>query len=826
MRSDQWQQIEKILQSVMDRPLADRVAALDAACGDDAELRREAESLLAFQWETSLIEDSGFEDAIRVLEWQCESPGEGRSIGAYRILREIGRGGMGNVYLAARADDTFQKLVAIKIIRRGMDLDDIVQRFRRERQILAILDHPNIGRLLDGGATDDGLPYFVMEYIEGEPIDQYSNARRLSIAQRLTLFQGVCSAVSYAHQHLVIHRDIKPANVLVTREGVPRLLDFGIARLLSPDMAEERTLTVLRAFTPEYASPEQVRGEPITTASDIYSLGVLLYWLLTGHRPYRSEMSSPARIEHAICEEEPVKPSERAPEEVRRYLRGDLDTIVLTALRREPRRRYASVEQFSGDIQRHLTNLPVTARPDTRGYRAAKFIRRNKPWIAMAAVTFVSLTGGVALSLRQTQVARRERDLARVEQTKSAQMNTFLQEMVSGTWRTARQKGLEATVADILADAAQRVDTELADQPEIKAEMLLTIGGAYEQQAKYDLAERYLHNAYDLNVRLHGSDARETASVMHGLASLAYLRGDYPAADSWFQRALPIYRRHANDADFEIPQMPSVLSDAAFAARAVGRLDEAERLWREALTYAPRLPARNRPMESTVETFLAQLYMDRGDIEKADRLASDAASELRTLADRPSLAQALIDLGNVRRMEGRYAEAAVSIQEGTDLYAQAQGADHPNVGYGLITLATSRYYEGRYDLAEQIARKAIKILEMLPRKTHNHERAYMTLGLILNKTGRTGEAEPLIREALAIAQQNPRQPLDRALAYGSLGECLAAQKRYEEAEPVLIESYGTLKTIEVPASPALREASERLAWLYNAWGKPSKTVKP
>ena len=648
MRSDQWPQIEEILQSVMEQPPADRAALVETACRDDAELRREVESLLAFHGDDSLTKDSAFGDAMRLLQRQYGGLTEGHRIGVYRILREIGRGGMGNVYLAARADETFHKLVAIKIIRRELDSDDIVQRFQRERQILAMLDHPNIARLLDGGTTHDGLPYFVMEYIEGEPIDQYCDARNLAIADRLTLFQGVCSAVSYAHQRLIVHRDIKSANVLVTKEGVPRLLDFGIAKLFDPDVLQQKTLTGFRALTPECASPEQMRGEPVTTASDIYSLGVLLYRLLTGHRPYRSEMSSPAQIEHAICEEELEKPSRQAPKEVRNQLKGDLDTIVLMALRRESQRRYASVEQFSEDIQRHLMNLPVTARPDTRGYRANKFIRRNRTWIAMAGITFVSLIGGIALSLRQTHVARKERDLARVEQAKSAQMNAFLQEMVSGTWRTTNQKGLDATVADILNDTAQRVDTELAAQPEIRAEMLRTIGVAYEKQAKYDLAERYLNKALDLSIQIRGADARETASAMHGLASLAYLRGDYAAADSWFQKALSVYRRHANDAEFEITQMPPILSDAAFAARAVGRLDEAERLWREALTYAPRLPARYRPMGSTVKSFLAQLYLDRGDIEKADRLASEASGELRTLGDRPSLAQALIDLGNVR----------------------------------------------------------------------------------------------------------------------------------------------------------------------------------
>lgn len=804
MTSERWPQIEQILASAIDRDAAARAVFLDSACGNDAELRREIESLLAFQEQERLGTASGFVDAIRLLERGSPNRSEGQRIGAYRVLREIGRGGMGNVYLAERADDAFHKLAAIKIIRGGLDLDDIVQRFRSERQILAMLDHPNIARLLDGGATDGGLPYFVMEYIEGEPIDQYCEGRKLSIVERLKLFQNVCSAVSYAHQNLIVHRDLKPANVLVTKEGEPRLLDFGIAKLLAPDVAQEKTQTGLRPLTPEYASPEQVRGEPITTASDIYSLGVLLYRLLTGQRPYRSLMSSPAEIERAICEEEPVKLD----------LPRDLSAIVLMALRKDPRRRYASVEQFSEDVRRHLANLPVLARPDTRSYRAAKFIQRNKAWVAMAAIAFFSLTGGIAASLWQAHVAR-------LEQAKTAQMNTFLQEMVSGTWRTANQKGLDATVADMLADAAQRVETELSDHPEVKAEMLLTIGEAYQRQAKYDLAERYLHKGYELNLKLYGPNALPTAATMHALAGDDYLLGDYAASYSWFQKALPVYRKHVNDANFEMPSMPAILSDAAFAARAVGRLDEAERFWGEALAYTLRVPLRNRgSMGGTIKTFLAQLYVDRGDIGKADPLASEAVGELRALGDRPSLAQALIDLGNIRRLQGRYTEADASLQEGTDLYAQAQGGDHPNVAYGLISLATSRYYQGRYDLAEKDSRRAIEIIEKRTVRSHYHQSAYIALGLILNKVGAAKEAEPLLRDALSFAQQKSR-PLDVAFASAALGECLVTQERYSEAEPLLTQSYKTLESIQVSGSPAIREARERLTSLYKVWGKQS-----
>ena len=376
---------------------------------------------------------------------------DGARIGPYRLVKELGRGGMGTVYLAVRSDDAFQKRVALKVLKRGMDTDAIVRRFRNERQILASLDHPHISGLLDGGTTPDGLPYFAMEFVEGQPIDEYCEARQLDTTARLQMFMKICSAVQYAHQNLIIHRDIKPANVLVTADGTPKLLDFGIAKLLNPDLGGQTyavTADGSPLMTPEYASPEQVRGEVVTTATDVYSLGVLLYELLTGRRPYQLTSRTPAEIARVVCHSVPERPStavtrtasgtvsseaittaaeapeaqpgprERSPgvdpQRLRRRLAGDLDNIVLKALSKEPARRYASVDQFSEDISRHLSGLPVTARKDTLGYRAAKFVGRNRTGVAAAAVVVVALIAGIVGTSWQALAARRER--ARAEQ--------------------------------------------------------------------------------------------------------------------------------------------------------------------------------------------------------------------------------------------------------------------------------------------------------------------------------------------------------------------------------------------------------------------------
>jgi serine/threonine protein kinase len=433
MESDGWRRLDDLFQAALDCSPERRASFLEAACEGDRELRETVESLLAAYDESRFTDAPGFADGVRVLD-RAQRSSDSR-IGPYQVIREIGRGGMGTVYLAARADAAFEKRVAIKIIRRGLDADDVVQRFRSERQILATLDHPNITRLLDAGTTDDGTPYVVMELIEGEPIDEYCDRRKLPIAERLKLFEAVCAAVRYAHQNLVIHRDIKPGHVLVTGEGVPRLLDFGIAKLLAPGAAEtDRTRTGLRPLTPEYASPEQVRGEVITTAADVYSLGVLLYVLLTGHRPYRGAMTSAAEIERAICEEEPERPSvavmreaareggsdanrapvheargESTPAKLRRRLDGDVDAIVLKALQKEPQRRYGSVEQLTDDLRRHLEGRPISAHAPTWRYSAGKFVRRHGSAVAASTLIVLSLAGGVVATARQAGIARAER---------------------------------------------------------------------------------------------------------------------------------------------------------------------------------------------------------------------------------------------------------------------------------------------------------------------------------------------------------------------------------------------------------------------------------
>ncbi|MGH9937071.1 MAG: serine/threonine-protein kinase [Blastocatellia bacterium] len=414
MTPERWKQVEEIFNAALDRPVDERETFLAEVCGGDQPLRQQVEHLInCHQQAGDFIESraAAFPDSLPqddAVTLQLDSM-IGRQVGAYILVREIGRGGMGAVYLAVRADNQFRQRAAIKLVKRGMDTDFVIRRFRNERQILAALNHPNIARLLDGGATDDGLPYFVMEYIEGMPIHRYCDTRRLTIAERLRLFRQVCAAAHYAHENQVIHRDIKPGNILVTEDGTPKLLDFGIAKILDPDLAADTvdpTVTAMRLMTPEYASPEQARGEHVTAATDQYSLGVLLYELLTGHRPYQLRRRAPHEIARVISEEEPEKPSDvvtrarevtasdgkrtialspeeisrdrsSSPDELRRDLAGGLDDVVMRALRKNPHQRYDSTQNLSQDISRYLQGLPVTTSTPTAPIRSTSRTRQS-----------------------------------------------------------------------------------------------------------------------------------------------------------------------------------------------------------------------------------------------------------------------------------------------------------------------------------------------------------------------------------------------------------------------------------------------------------------
>jgi eukaryotic-like serine/threonine-protein kinase len=454
MTPAQWAQIRQIFESAIEQPPETRAAFVHARCDGDLSLRQEVEALLANHEQSGDFLNSPAAEIASVFGAMDDHSAEQPSIlqaGPYKLERRIGRGGMGSVWLATRSDHAYERQVAIKMVKRGMDTSEILRQFRREREVLAGLDHPNIARLLDAGSSDDGTPYLVMEYVEGTPIDQYFARRQSSITERLELFLQVCSAVHYAHQNLVVHRDLKPGNILVSATGVPKLLDFGIAKLLTPDAGSD-TRPELRAMTLDYASPEQVRGAPMNTSSDVYSLGVLLFKLLTGKLPY-APTNSRAELSRAICDLEPLKASavvvsddktiipqatqaielgietrDKARQRLRKKLRGDLDTILQQALAKEPLRRYLSVEQFSDDIRRYLEGRAVRARGDHAGYRMGKFLRRNAAvMIGTFAVFALLLSAGISASVMERRV---EGQLADIEQRDKALRADYVRALI------------------------------------------------------------------------------------------------------------------------------------------------------------------------------------------------------------------------------------------------------------------------------------------------------------------------------------------------------------------------------------------------------------
>ncbi len=542
MSAENWVKVKKTLREVLDAAPSERRRILEN--GISEEIRAEVESLLAFENESADFLSLPITDFSKDFGGNFENSEilpAGQKIGIYEITGELGIGGMGAVYLAERTDGKFAQKVAVKMLKREFNVERIRRNFRREREILAKLDHPFIARLLDAGTTEDGVPFLAMEYVEGLPIDRFCEAKNLSLKERLKLFNKVCEAVSCAHQNLIIHRDLKPSNIIVTDKGEPKLLDFGISKLLdAEDSIEKTSVTLLGAMTPEYASPEQIKGETISTATDIYSLGVVLYKMLTGALPYNLNGKTNGDVLKVITEVEPTAPSaiqdsrfkiQDSDSENRKSkienlkLKGDLDNIILQSLRKEPIRRYKTVEQLSADIWRHIDGLPVYARPSTVSYRAAKFFKRNKISVIAAALIFLSLGAGIAASLRQTSLAREaqrfsaiETEKAKAEQAKSEKITKFMSKIIGyanpGWFAEGANLRGQARVLDAVEDLSGKIDTEFVNEPDVAAEIHSNFAGVFHWVSK-DKSEE-LHQYYQQKRRFHALRGLELRKRFYG----------------------------------------------------------------------------------------------------------------------------------------------------------------------------------------------------------------------------------------------------------------------------------------------------------------------
>jgi serine/threonine protein kinase len=766
MNSERWQRVKEILAEAVALAPDERRSYLDRTSEGNAELMSEVESLLASHEQAG----TGFlkNPAVDLNSAAPAAPARiGRRIGVYQILDEIGQGGMGEVYRAVRADGQYTKEVAVKLVRGGFNSTAVLGRFRNERQILASLDHPNIARLLDGGTTDDEIPYLVMELIEGKRIDLFCDEHKLSITQRLQLFLQVCGAVQYAHQRLVIHRDVKPSNVLVTQEGVPKLLDFGIAKIL--DQAGDAETTVGRAMTPEYASPEQILGKPITTASDVYSLGVLLYYLLTGCSPYPAQARGPHELARVVCEEDPGRPStivlkpltpdqfsksrEGSPVKLQRRLAGDLDDIVLMALRKEPQRRYPSVEQFSQDISRHLGGLPVSAVPDSLLYRSNKFIRRNK--LGMAAVMVVVLTAaaGVVATLHQARIAtanqlraeKRFTDVRKLANSLLFEIHDSIQNLPGSIPARkllveralqyldslAHESGSDPSLQRELAIAYKRVG-DVQGYP-----FLANLGdteGALKSYRKALAIEEALMKANPGSI----PDALDLATVDRRMSEMDSMNHNIVSALAEGQRAVEIGERLSG----AHPENRKIQEDLAKDYQTLAGIEGGN-------------------ASANLGDAVGALKLHRKVAEIAEKLSS---AEPTDPALRRFLASAVLRLGDQLALTGTLHEAQEQYLRGQDIL---EGLASPNNATSQVDLAgaysdlgTVQLARGDVVAAETNFRKGLdRFKELFQSDRHNVnirtslEIAYMNLGDIESRTGRVQASSSALQSAQTIADQ-------------------------------------------------------------------------
>jgi serine/threonine protein kinase/tetratricopeptide (TPR) repeat protein len=878
MNPERWRRIDELFRTVADHPTAEREAHLTRVCGGDEELRREVLELLAHEPPDSFLHDQIKHTALAVT---AETPDEllGQHIGPYRLTGLLGRGGMGAVYEAVRDDQQFDQRVALKLIKRGMDSEFVRQRFLRERQILAALDHPCIARLFDGGTTADGRPYFVMEFVAGQPITEYCRQHELSLAAKLKLFRAVCGAVQHAHQKLVVHRDLKPSNIMVApatdgkadgKEGTPKLLDFGIAKLLTPDISEAhtRTETAVRLMTPEYASPEQVRGGTITTATDVYALGVVLYELLTGRRPYQFDTYAPLEIEHAICDTEAARPSEAVGQSLAlgRQLTGDLDNIVMMAMRKEPERRYSSVEKFSEDIRRYLDGLPVTARADTFNYRAGKFVRRHKVGVAFV-VTVLLMLAGVAITMT-AQAARiaRERDRANLA---AATAEAATQSLVS-VFEFAdpgKSRGNPITAKELLDQGAEKVMRELKDQPAVQARLMDTIGGLYQSIGVQDRAQLLLEEALKLRRQTLGAEHADVADSLHHLARLAHQKGDFAGSETLFREALALRRKllgteHTDVADTmnglgvllldrgnlgeADPLLREALAlrrrklgqehkDVAESFNGLGRLlskqgkfAEAAEMYGQALALYRKLFGEEHPYVAANLNTRAAMLHELGDYDGAEPLFREALALNRKLlgAEHPDIVSSLANLASLLQDKRQYEEAEQLYRQAVELRRKLFGENHPNLTITMNNLATLLKDKGDLAEAEALFRQTLALRRRLLGETHTETATTIgNLGGVYFDKGQYGEALRLYRQAFDIylkLLQPDHWMVNRTRS--QIGGCLTRLKRFREAEEQLLTAHAGLKTARGEEHALTRKTVSRLIELYDAWGKPDQAA--
>ncbi len=813
--TDRWEEVRTLFDAALDRTSDERGAWLDAHCAD-ADLRAEVDALLACDDRPHRVLDL---TTIRFDEPRDDCFPPNYQIGAYRIERLSGRGGMGAVYLAERSDASFDRQVAIKVIGQSLGRADALVRFLTERQALAGLDHPNIATLLDGGATPDGRPYFVMEYVAGEPIDAYCQRHGLGLDDRLALFLRVAAAVQHAHEHLVVHRDLKPDNVLVREDGEPKLLDFGIAKIIAPAGELAATTIHTRAMTPRYASPEQIRGSAIGTSSDIYSLGVLLYQMLSGQLPHGGETDSGWQIERAICETEPRRPSDAARAATlaapwAHRLAGDLDAIVMMALRKEPQRRYRSVDQFAEDVRRYLTRRPVAARADTLGYRTRKFVARNRVATAAAAIAVIALAGGVVMSAWSARVANDQAQRAEAETVRAKRVSEFMKTIIAlpnPSWDSPGVGGRhDMTVLDLLKATGDRIDREFGSDPEIAAELHHTLGNTYLARGLFDDAQPHFAAALELRRRVLGAGDPRIAQSLYFFGANQDNLGHADVAEQYYRDAIAIERR-LPFADATL--LPYILLDSSDKPAVVAVPGGDERVASEALDLFVRHLGPDHTTVAFAKSVLGDIQDRRGNSAGAKRLYEEALAIFRKQSASPQAeASVLQHLAGISTAEGNFVDAERLIREAIDARTSAFGADNSSTLESDLTLARIFLAEGKPAEAARLGERIIAVKRQQRQTGEPRFASALLFAATVAAQDNPSAAEPLIREALHVADGLPA--VERCSAGGireDAANWYVSQHRRGEAGPLLDHALNDIQAACGPENALNRAAQKAVA---------------
>ncbi len=764
----------------------------------------------------------------------------GGSFGRYRLLQRRGEGGMGEVWLAEQTQPVHRQ-VALKVIKAGMDSAQVVARFEAERQALALMDHPSIATVFDGGTTPEGRPYFAMEYVKGEPITAYCDRHRLSTSQRLELFIQLCEGVQHAHQKGIIHRDLKPSNVLVTIQDdrpVPKIIDFGVAKATARTLTERTLFTELGVLigTPEYMSPEQAEmgGLDIDTRTDIYALGVLLYELLTGSLPFdRKELRQAglAEVQRIIREKEPPRPSTRItqlgpastetaknrhtePSRLVSELRGDLDWITMRALEKDRTRRYQTANALAMDARRHLNNEPVLAGPPSATYRAKKFVRRHRFGVA-AGVTLVLLLAAFAgaMAVQARRIAR-ERD-------KAERLAVFMVDLFKVS-DPSEARGNTITAREVLDKGAEKISRELKDEPETQAKLMATMGNVYASLGLYGPATPLLEDALRIRHQVLGDTHPEVVDSMSNLGWLLLKKGEYEKAESLFRDVLSLRRTLFGN---EHPAVGSALTSLGNVLFEETDYAGAEPFYREALAIRRRFPGKGEEDLMSSLSNLGALLHYEGDLAAAEPLYREAlAARRRNLGDQhPDVARDLNNLAALLHEKGDYAAAAAMYREAVAVKVKVYGKEHPSLATTLSNQAELLQDTGDYAGAEPLYREALAIRRKALGNDHKQTALNMArLAGVLAESGRSVEAESLAREGVrGLRDKFPADDADRAEGESILGLCLVRVQRFEEAEPLLLNSYGVLQSKE-PQRRRTQRALQGVIGLYEAWGQPEK----